>query len=111
MKEIIEFVSLSIMNGVIGNTSYDILKNILGTSFDKIKLYVTNNQNEKLEAELKNLLEDEVIIGKIRTLMNNTMIENSFERLENSQIDIDLGENLRITNSFKDNINSSIKIK
>ena len=111
MKEIIEFVYVSMMNGVIGNVSYDGLKIILGSSFDKIKLYLSNNQNEKLERELKILLEDEVIVEKIRNLMSNTIIDNSFQRLENSQIDIELGENITITNSFKDNINSTVKIK
>ncbi|MDK2042080.1 hypothetical protein [Aliarcobacter butzleri] len=111
MKEIIEFVSVSIMNGVIGNTSYDLLKNILGTSFDNIKSYITNNQNEKFQCELNILLKDKAIVEKIRNLMNNTIIDNSFQGLENSQIDIELGENITIKNSFKDNVNSQVKIR
>lgn len=111
MQGIIEFVSDAIMNGVIGNISYDGLKIILGSSFDKIKLYLSNNQNEKFKGALEILLEDEVIVEKIRNLMSNSIIDNSFKRLENSEIDIELGENIIITNSFKDNINSPIKIR
>lgn len=43
--------------------------------------------------------------------MEGKTINDSFKRLENSGIDADLGKGAKVTNSFKDNVNSPIKIR
>mgnify|MGYP003543921895 CR=1 FL=1 len=53
MQEIIQFVSNSITGGV----AYDSLKVILGSSFNKLTSYLSNNEKEKFEGALEILLE------------------------------------------------------
>jgi len=111
MQEIIQFVSTSIAGGIVGNTVYDSLKVILGSSFNKLSEYLSSNQKEKFNGELEILLEDENLVKKIKSLMEGKTINDSFKRLENSGIDADLGKGAKVTNSFKDNVNSPIKIR
>ena len=49
MQEIIQFVSNLITEGV----AYDSLKVILGSSFNKLTSYLSNNEKEKFEGLLK----------------------------------------------------------
>ena len=58
MQELINFVSLSIVGGTIGNASYDGLKLILGNHFDKLLNYLKENKQEKFEGALEILLEE-----------------------------------------------------
>lgn len=51
MQEIIQFVSTSIASGIVGNTVYDSLKVILGSSFNKLSEYLSINQKEKFNSE------------------------------------------------------------
>ena len=53
MQEIIQFVSNLITEGV----AYDSLKVILGSSFNKLTSYLSNNEKEKFEGALEILLE------------------------------------------------------
>ena len=57
MQEIVQFVSTSIASGVVGNVAYDGLKVILGSSFDKLSSFLSNNQEKKFEGALEILLE------------------------------------------------------
>jgi hypothetical protein len=111
MQEIMQFVSSSIASGIVGNVAYDGLKVILGSSFSKLSDYLSNNQKVKFECALEMLLEDETLVKKIEYLMEGKTIDDSFKRLENSEIEADLGKGAKVINSFKDNINSPIKIR
>ncbi len=53
MQEVVQFVATSIMGGV----AYDGIKVILGSSFDKLSSYLSNNEEIKFEAYLEGLLE------------------------------------------------------
>ena len=53
MQEIIQFVSNLITEGV----AYDSHKVILGSSFNKLTSYLSNNEKEKFEGALEILLE------------------------------------------------------
>ncbi len=55
MKEIIEFVSSSIVEGVVGDIVYDSLKAILGSSFDILSRYIKNNEDREFKGALKML--------------------------------------------------------
>lgn len=111
MSELVQFVSSSIASGVIGSTAYQGLKTIFGASFNKLSSYIDNNQRSKFEVALELLLENESTVKAIEDLMEGKTINDSFKRLENSEIDANLGKGAKVTDSFKDNINSSIKIK
>ncbi len=70
MKEIIEFVSSSIVEGVVGDIVYDSLKAILGSSFDTLSKHIKNNKNERFEGALEMLLEkDSQLKEDIKRLM------------------------------------------
>ena len=57
MQELIQFVSTSIAGGAVGNFAYDGLKAILGSSFDRLSIYLSNNQIAKFEGALEILIE------------------------------------------------------
>lgn len=57
MQEIVQFVSTSMASGIVGSVTYDGLKIILGSSFDKLSSYLSSNQKEKFEGALEMLLE------------------------------------------------------
>ena len=57
MQEIVEFVSGAMVGGVVGNTTHDGLKVILGSSFDRLSSYLSNNEKAKFEGALEMLLE------------------------------------------------------
>ena len=57
MQEIVEFVSGAMAGGVVGNTTHDALKAILGSSFDRLFSYLSNNEKAKFEGALEMLLE------------------------------------------------------
>jgi len=42
MQEIVEFVSVAMAGGVVGNTTHDGLKAILGSSFDKLSSFLSS---------------------------------------------------------------------
>ena len=111
MQELVGFVSGAMVGGVVGNATYDGLKAILGSSFDKLSSYLSNNQKEKFEGALEMLLEDETLVKKIEELMDGKTIDDSFKGLKNSKVDADLGKGAKVTDSFKDNTNSPIKIR
>ena len=68
MQEIIQFVSNLITEGV----AYDSLKVILGSSFNKLTSYLSNNEKEKFEGALEILLEQNRITeDKFKTLETN----------------------------------------
>jgi len=112
MQEIVIFVSTAIAGGVVGNTSYDSLKVILGSSFDRLSNYLSNNQNEKFKGALEMLLEqNEELKQKIIELQQGKSIDKSFIDIKKSKIDIDLGDEGKTTNSFKKIDDSIIKIQ
>jgi len=111
MQGIVQFVSTAIAGGVVGNIAYDSLKVILGSQFDKLSSYLANKQEAKFEGALEVLLEDKTIAKKIEELMEGKIIDNSFKGLKSSKVDADLGKGAKVTDSFKDNTNSPIKIR
>lgn len=111
MQEIIIFVSTAIAGGVVGNTTYDGLKVVLGSSFDRLSSYLSTNQEAKFEGTLEMLLEDKTLVKEIEALMDGKTIDDSFKGLKNSKVDADLGKGAKVTDSFKDNTNSPIKIR
>lgn len=88
MQEVITFVSTAIAGGVVGNTTYDGLKIVLGSSFDKLSSYLSNNQEAKFEGALEMLLEQN-------------------EELKKQIIELQKGNSLTIDNSIKIGGNSS----
>ena len=111
MQEIVQFVSTSIASGVVGSVAYDGLKVVLGSSFDKLSSYLSNNQEAKFEGALEMLLEDKTLLKEIEALMDGKIIDDSFKGLKNSKVDADLGKGAKVTDSFKDNTDSPIKIR
>ena len=111
MQEIVQFVSTSIASGVVGSVAYDGLKVVLGSSFDKLSSYLSNNEKAKFEGALEILLENETLVKEIESLMEGKTIDNSFKGLKNSKVDADLGKGAKVTDSFKDNTNSPVKIR
>jgi len=111
MEGIVLSVFKVMASGVVGNATYDSLKVILGSSFDKLSSYLANKQEAKFEGALEMLLEDKTIAKKIEELMEGKIIDNSFKGLTDSKVDADLGKGAKVTDSFKDNRNSPIKIR
>lgn len=73
MQEIIQFVSNLITEGV----AYDSLKVILGSSFNKLTSYLSNNEKEKFEGALEILLaQNEEIKQQIIKLQQGKSIIN-----------------------------------
>jgi hypothetical protein len=58
MQEIIQFITNSILGGVIGNTSYDSIKALLGDKFDKLVQYLKENKKETFKIELEKILNE-----------------------------------------------------
>lgn len=58
MQELVQFVSGAMIGGVVGNTTYDGLKIILGSSFDRLSNYLLNNEIIKFEVALDMLFEE-----------------------------------------------------
>ena len=58
MQDIIQFVSTSIASGVVGSVAYDGLKAVLGSSFDRLSNYLSNNETVKFEVALEMLFEE-----------------------------------------------------
>jgi hypothetical protein len=111
MQEIIVFVSTAIAGGVVGNTTYDGLKVILGSSFNMLSSYLSTNQEVKFEGALEMLLEDESVAEQIKSLMDGKEINKSFIDVKKSKLDIDLGQGGKATDSFKKIYDSTIKTR
>ncbi len=80
MKEIIEFVSSSIVEGVVGDIVYNSLKAILGSSFDILSRYIKNNKNEKFEGALEMLLEQN---SQLKEEIEKLIQESRYRNREN----------------------------
>ena len=112
MQEIIEFVSVAMVGGVIGNTTHDGLKAILGSSFDRLSSYLSNNEKAKFEGALEMLLEqNKELKEQIIDLQQGKKINKSFVDIKKSKIDINLEDGGEATNSFKKIDESTIRIR
>jgi len=56
MQELVGFVSGAMIGGVVGNTTYDGLKIILGSSFDMLLKFLSNNEKAEFKGALTILL-------------------------------------------------------
>ena len=112
MQEIVEFISGAMIGGVVGNTTHDGLKVILGSSFDKLSSYLSNNEKLKFEGALEMLFEqNEELKQQIMDLQRRKKIDKSFVDIKKSKIDIDLGDGGEATGSFKKIDESTIRIR
>ncbi len=80
MKEIIEFVSSSIVEGVVGDIVYDSLKAILGSSFDILSRYIKNNEDREFKGALKMLLEQN---SQLKEEIEKLIQESRYKNREN----------------------------
>ncbi len=95
MKEIIEFVSSSIVEGAVGDIVYNSLKAILGSSFDILSRYIKNNKNEKFEGALEMLLEqNSQLKEKIEKLIQESRYKNRENKAPISQTHFGNGDNI-----------------
>lgn len=93
-----------------GGVAYDSAKIILASSYDKLKGFFDNGKKEEFNSHLETILSiSEEIKIKLEELQNNTEINDSFEKIIDSNISI-TGDNKKVTNSFKDIKNSTINI-
>ena len=98
MKELIEFVSISLVTGVVGNVTYDELKTILGSSFNKLTNYLSNNEKAKFEGALEMLIEQNVNIKQeIEKLQKSKIIETKSYCLIKDKEDVTINFNNSIT--------------
>lgn len=88
MQELVQFVSGAMIGGVVGNTTYDGLKIILGSSFDMLVNFLSNNE----KAEFKGAL---------------TMLLAQNEELKQQIIDLQQGKSVINDNSIKVGGNNS----
>jgi hypothetical protein len=58
MQNLVTFVQEAIVSGVAGSVAYDGLKTVLGSSYDRLSTYLSNNETEKFEGALEMLLEE-----------------------------------------------------
>jgi len=58
MQNLVTFVQEAIVSGVAGSVAYDGLKVVLGTSFDRLSTYISNDETAKFEGALEMLLEE-----------------------------------------------------
>ena len=107
MEEIVLFVSSALTGGV----AYDAVKVSLGSHYEKLSSYLSKGEDAKFEGALEILLEDKDLREKIEAIMDGKIIEDSFKNLKGSKVDAELGKGAKVTDSFKDNTNSPIKIR
>lgn len=60
--EILSFVYTAMASGIVGNTTYDAVKVILGNNFDRLNSYLQNQQNSDFETALREILRSNVEI-------------------------------------------------
>ena len=58
MQETVKFISEAMVGGVVGNATYEGLKVILGSSFDRLSNYLINKETVKFEVALDMLFEE-----------------------------------------------------
>jgi hypothetical protein len=93
-----------------GGVAYDGVKIILAKSYDKLKDFFDNGKKEEFNSHLETILSvSEGIKAKLEELQNNTEINDSFEKIIDSNITVN-GDSKKIDNSFKDIKNSTINI-
>ncbi len=88
MQSLVTFVQEAIVGGVTGSVAYDGIKLVLGSSYDKLAKYLSNDETEKFQSVLEFLLEE-----------NQT--------LKNQIIELQKGNSVTIDNSIKIGGNSS----
>jgi hypothetical protein len=77
MQEIVQFVSGAMIGGVVGNTTYDGLKVILGSSFDMLANFLSNNENAEFKGALTILLaQNEELKQQIIDLQQGKSVSN-----------------------------------
>ena len=96
MQEIIQFVSNLITEGV----AYDSLKVILGSSFNKLTSYLSNNEKEKFEGALEILLEqnEEIKQQIIKLQQGKSIINDNSIRIDGKNSGINVTGNNNIIN-------------
>ncbi len=93
-----------------GGIAYDGVKMILAGSYDKLKVFFDNEKKEEFNSHLETILSvSEEIKTKLEELQNKIEINDSFEKIIDSDITVN-GKNKKVTNSFKDIKNSTINI-
>ena len=88
MQSLVTFVQEAIVGGVTGSVAYDGIKLVLGSSYDKLAKYLSNDETEKFQSVLEFLLEEN-------------------ETLKNQIIELQKGNSVTIDNSIKVGGNSS----
>jgi len=77
MQEIVQFVSGAMIGGVVGNTTYDGLKVVLGSSFDMLANFLSNNEKAEFKGALTILLaQNEELKQQIIDLQQGKSVSN-----------------------------------
>ena len=93
-----------------GGVTYDAVKIILAKSHDKLKDFYLKEERDEFNSHMNTILDvSNEIKTKLEELQNNTEINDSFEKIIDSDITVN-GKNKKVTNSFKDIKNSAINI-
>jgi hypothetical protein len=68
--ELIKFVATAMGTGVVGSATYEGVKLILETSFNKLSNFIKNKEIEKFNGALEMILENEKVKEALKELMN-----------------------------------------